>query len=74
MPISPEDTMLALVAAAVLGLALILDLANVGLGSTIDLFTFVIVALLLMALHLGGVGTAWSGRSAGWSRRRRSRV
>ena len=66
--------MLALVAAAVLGLALILDLANVGLGSTIDLFTFVIVALLLMALHLGGVGSTLSGRTGGWRTRRRSRV
>jgi hypothetical protein len=66
--------MLALVAAAVLGLALILDLANVGLGTTVDLLTFVIIALLLMALHLGGVGSAWSGRGAGWSRRRRTRV
>lgn len=67
--------MLALVAAAVLGLALILDLANVGLGTTIDLFTFVIVALLLLALHLGGVGTNVSGRTGGWYRnRRRSRV
>jgi hypothetical protein len=67
--------MLALVAAAVLGLALILDLANVGLGGNIELFTFVIVALLLMALHLGGVGSHVSGRTGGWYRnRRRSRV
>jgi hypothetical protein len=68
--------MLALIAAIVLGLALIIDLANVGLGTTIDLLTFVIVALLLMALHLGGVGSGWSGRSSGWyrNRRRRSRV
>jgi hypothetical protein len=66
--------MLALVAAAVLGLALILDLANVALGSTIDLFTFVIVALLLMALHLGGVGSHLSTRAGGWRNRRRSRV
>jgi hypothetical protein len=63
--------MLAIVAAIVLGLALIIDLANVGLGTTIDLLTFVIVALLLMALHLAGIGSAWSGRSAGWYRRRR---
>ncbi|GAA1036256.1 hypothetical protein GCM10009557_46490 [Virgisporangium ochraceum] len=66
--------MLAIVAAAVLGLALILDLANVGLGSTIDLVTFIIVALLLMALHLGGVGSHLSGRTGGWRTRRRSRV
>lgn len=66
--------MLALVAAAVLGLALILDLANVGLGGNIELFTFVIVALLLMALHLGGVGSHVSGRTGGWRNRRRSRV
>lgn len=66
--------MLALVAAAVLGLALILDLANVNLGGNIELFTFVIVALLLMALHLGGVGSHASGRTGGWRNRRRSRV
>jgi hypothetical protein len=68
--------MLAIVAAVVLGLALILDLANVGLGSTIDLLTFVILALLLIALHLGGVGSGLSTRSSGWyrNRRRRSRV
>jgi hypothetical protein len=67
--------MLAIVAAIVLGLALILDLANVGLGSTIDLFTFVIVALLLMALHMAGIGSAWAGRTGGWYRsRRRTRV
>jgi hypothetical protein len=67
--------MLAIVAAIILGLALILDLANVGLGGTIDLFTFVIAALLLMALHMAGVGSAWSTRSGGWYRnRRRSRV
>lgn len=67
--------MLAIVAAVVLGLALILDLANVNLGSTITLETFVIVGLLLMALHMAGVGTALAGRSGGWYRnRRRSRV
>jgi hypothetical protein len=66
--------MLAIIAAIVLGLALIIDLANIGLGSTIDLLTFVIVALLLMALHLAGFGSAWSGRTSGWYRRRRSRV
>ena len=62
--------MLAIVAAIILGLALILDLANVGLGGNIDLLTFVIAALLLMALHMAGVGTAWSGNRAGWYRRR----
>ncbi len=66
--------MLALVAAAILGLALILDLANVSLGGNIDIMTLVIVALLLLALHLGGVGTHVSGRTGGWRNRRRSRV
>ena len=63
--------MLAIVAAIVLGLALILDLANVGLGGNIELFTFVIVALLLMALHMAGIGSGWSGRTGGWYRNRR---
>jgi hypothetical protein len=66
--------MLALVAAAILGLALILDLANVSLGGNIEIMTLVIVALLLLALHLGGVGTHVSGRTGGWRNRRRSRV
>ncbi len=67
--------MLALAAAAVLGIALIIDLLNIGLSSPIDLMTFVIVALLLLALHLGGVGSGLSGRASGWrTRRRRSRV
>jgi len=65
--------MLAIIAAIVLGIALLIDLLNIGTGTTIDLFTFVIVALLLMALHLGGVGSGWSGRSSGWYRRRRTR-
>jgi hypothetical protein len=68
--------MLAIVAAVILGLALILDLANVGLGATVDLLTFIIAALLLVALHLGGVGSGLSTRSSGWyrNRRRRTRV
>ena len=67
--------MLAIIAAIVFGLALILDLANVNLGDTISLETFVIVGLLLMALHMAGIGSAWAGRTGGWYRsRRRSRV
>ena len=62
--------MLAIIAAIVLGLALIIDLLNIGTGNTITLETFIILALLLLALHLGGVGTGWSGRG-GWYRRRR---
>jgi hypothetical protein len=54
--------MLAIVAAILFGLALILDLANVSLGNTIDVMTIVIAGLLLLALHLGGVGTGWAGR------------
>jgi hypothetical protein len=66
--------MLAIVAAVVFGLALILDLANVGLGGNIDLLTFVIAGLLLMALHMGGVGSGLSGRGSGWYRNRRRRT
>jgi thiamine transporter ThiT len=63
--------MLAIVAAVVLGLALILDLANVTIGGNIEIMTLVILALLLMALHMGGIGSGWSGRTGGWYRNRR---
>jgi len=63
--------MLALVAAILFGLALLFDLFNNGVvGGPIEVMTLVIVGLLLLALHQGGVGTGWSGRG-GWSRRRR---
>jgi hypothetical protein len=68
--VGPES-MLALVAAILFGLALLFDLFNNGVvGGPIEVMTLVIVGLLLLALHQGGVGTGWSGRG-GWSRRRR---
>ncbi|GGM03401.1 hypothetical protein [Micromonospora yangpuensis] len=51
--------MLAIVAAVVFGFALLLDLINSNLGAP-DLFnwnTLVLIGLLLLALHLGGVGS-----------------
>jgi hypothetical protein len=60
--------MLAFVAAILFGLALILDLAHVSLGSVITTTTLLEAGLLCVALHLAGVGTTTS-RPA-WSRRR----
>jgi hypothetical protein len=65
-----EEIMLAIVAAILFGLALLLDLANVSLGGNIDLFTIVTAGLLLLALHLAGVGSGWGG-GRGWYRRGR---
>lgn len=48
--------MLAIVAAILFGLALLLDLANVSLGDTINTGTLVTAGLLCVALHLAGVG------------------
>src|SRR5687768_8203469 len=62
--------MFAIVAAILFGLALLLDIANVGLGSSIDLSTIVIAGLLFVALHLAGLGHTWH---RGWSSRRRRR-
>ena len=66
--------MLAIVAAILFGLALLLDIANVGAIGTIEIWTFVYAGLLCLALHMAGVGTGWRGRSWGYSRRRRTRV
>ena len=64
--------MLALVGAAFFALALILDLANVSLGSTISLTTLLLAGLLCVALHLAGIGGA-SPVNSGWGGRGRSR-
>ncbi|MFV2020094.1 hypothetical protein [Micromonospora sp. LOL_023] len=61
--------MFAIVAAAVFGFALLLDLINSDLGAP-DLFnwnTLVLIGLLCVALHLAGIG----GSAGRWSRRRR---
>jgi hypothetical protein len=57
--------MLALVGAGFFALALILDLLNVGLGSTISLQTLLFAGLLCVALHLAGIGGA-SPVNGGW--------
>ncbi|SES24688.1 MULTISPECIES: hypothetical protein [Lentzea] len=61
--------MLAIIAAVSFGLALILDLAKAGLGDVITVNTLVVLGLLLLALHLAGVGSGT--RSFSWRRARR---
>ncbi|MET8757357.1 hypothetical protein [Lentzea sp. NPDC004782] len=61
--------MLALIAAVAFGLALILDLAKTALGDVITANTLVVLGLLLVALHLAGIGS--STRSWSWRRARR---
>jgi hypothetical protein len=61
--------MLAIIAAVAFGLALLLDLADVSLGEVITLNTLVTLGLLLLALHMAGVGTGT--RSWSWRRARR---
>jgi len=61
--------MLALIAAVAFGLALILDLAKTALGDVITANTLVVLGLLLVALHLAGIGSR--ARSWSWRRARR---
>lgn len=61
--------MMAIIAAVAFGLALILDLAKVALGDVITVNTLVVLGLLLLALHLAGVGSGT--RSWSWRRARR---
>ncbi|QIS03847.1 hypothetical protein F5X71_17300 [Nocardia brasiliensis] len=49
--------MMAIAAAVAFGLALLLDLTDATLGDTITAGTLVTLGLLLVALHLSGVGT-----------------
>jgi Na+/phosphate symporter len=55
--------MLALAAAAVFALALILDWANTNVSDAFTPQTLMFVGLLLLALHLGGVGAAYKTRA-----------
>ena len=57
--------MLALVGALIFALALILDLVNASLGSTITLQTLLFAGLVCVALHLAGLGGA-SPFNGGW--------
>ena len=58
--------MFAIVAAVIFGLALILDLADATISTSIDGATLLVAGLLCLALHLAGVGTTVRG----WRRRR----
>jgi hypothetical protein len=71
--------MLAIIAAIVLGIALLADLLNTNFGAPdlINWNTLVLIALFLLALYLGGVGSGpvWGGGGSGrrWYGRRPGR-
>lgn len=64
--------MLALAGAVVFAFALILDWADAKVSDAFTPQTLLFLGLLLVALHLGGVGTTyrWGSRTReGWRRR-----
>lgn len=68
--------MLAIAAAVSFGLALLLNLTDASFGDVLLESTFVVLGLLLIALHLAGIGSARAGiggggRSFNWRRTRR---
>jgi hypothetical protein len=68
-----EDKMLAIIAAAVFGFALLLDLLDTDLGAP-DLFnwnTLVLIGLLALALYFAGVGRGPGTGGGRWYRGRR---
>ncbi len=54
--------MLALAAAVVFGLALILDWADADLGDAFTSMTLLMLGLLLLSLHLAGIGASYRPR------------
>ena len=54
--------MLAFAAAVVFGLALILDWANADLGDAFTTMTLLVLGLLLLSLHVAGVGATFRPR------------
>lgn len=68
--------MFAVIAAILLGLALLLDLFDTNLGAedALNTGTLMVAGLFCIALHLAGVGTGWRvGSRAGWRSRYSSR-
>jgi hypothetical protein len=61
--------MLAIAAAIVFAFALLLDWLDESLGDAFTPTTLMFLGLLLLSLHLAGVGT--NVRTRGWSRSRR---
>jgi hypothetical protein len=54
--------MLAIAAAVVFGLALILDWAEADLGDAFTSMTLLLLGMLLLALHLAGIGATYRPR------------
>ena len=63
--------MFAIIAAILFALALIFDLAKVGLGDIVTTTTLLEAGLLCVALHLAGYGAGVSRPSWTWRRRAR---
>ena len=58
--------MLAIAAAVVFGIYLLLDLLDVGSTDLFNFYTFAALGLLLLSLHLAGIGTGLrAGTGAG---------
>ena len=62
--------MLAMIAAIAFGLALLLDWTKTSLGDALTPTTLVTIGLLLVALHLAGVGSSYNWRTRPRSRAR----
>ncbi len=65
--------MFAVIAAVLFALALILDLANTTIGTSITAGTLTSAGLLCVALHLMGVAVGWDWRARTPARTRRRR-
>ena len=63
--------MLAIAGAVVFALALILDWADATVSDAFTPMTLLFLGLLLVALHLGGVGTSYNWRTRSRAGRRR---
>lgn len=64
--------MLALVSAALFGLAFLLNATTASVPAVIDPTSLLLLGLACLALHQAGIGTATAGRTRSftWARRR----
>ncbi|GGX85114.1 hypothetical protein [Streptomyces fructofermentans] len=54
--------MLAIAAAVLFFIAFLINAADIATNDTFTSTNFMLIGLTVLALHVGGVGTGWSGR------------
>ncbi|OKK17293.1 hypothetical protein AMK16_20715 [Streptomyces sp. CB00455] len=65
--------MLAIAAAVLFFIAFLINAAEIATNGVFSSGNVMILGLMLLALHLAGIGSGWGGRARSWGSRNRRR-